>query len=377
MDYYEVLGLKKGASTEEIKKAYKELAKKYHPDVSKEAEAEKKFKEINEAYSVLSDAEKKQNYDNYGEAYKGFEGYKQQGFGQGMDFDFESIFNNFGFGNFSDFSEMSDLFGGGFGKARGRGHKDNGSNIKIELTVSFEEAAFGATKEIAFERIERCEKCGGTGAEGAMKTCNTCKGKGAEIRQTRTPFGIFQSQTICHTCGGKGKVPEKECHACSGNGLIAKKTTLSIKVPAGINNGNHLRLAGKGHEGKNGSGDLFIIVFIEPHEIFKRDEEDIYAEIPISFTEAALGATVEVPTLDGKADLKIPAGTQTGTIFKMKGKGIKKLNKEGCGDEYIKTIIETPKSISKKQRELLEELEKETQSAKKRKSIFDKILGKF
>jgi len=373
MGHYETLGLKKGASLEEIKKAYKDLAKKYHPDVSKEEHAEKKFKEINEAYSVLSDSEKKQNYDNYGDAAKNFQGYQQQGFGQGQDFDFEDIFNQFGFGsNFSGFSDLNEMFGGGSKRQK----RDTGSNVKIEVNISFKEAAFGETKEVVYERIERCEKCHGSGAEGEMKQCATCRGKGFEVRQQRTPFGIFQTQGVCHTCSGKGEIPEKVCSACRGDAFTAKQARINVKIPAGIDNGNHLRLAGKGHEGRHGAGDLFIVVIVEDHEIFKRDEEDIYAEIPISFTEAALGSTVEVPTLEGNADLKIPAGTQTGTIFKMKGKGIQRLNKDGRGDEYVKVIIETPKNLSKKQKELLEELESEVQSAKKRKSIFDKILGK-
>jgi molecular chaperone DnaJ len=378
-DYYEILGLKKGATLEEIKRAYKELAKKYHPDVSKEHEAEKKFKEINHAYSVLSDPEKKQNYDNHGEAYKGFEGYQQHGFGQGTDFDFEDIFNQFGFSNFSSFSDLGDLFGGrgARGGAGGRQKRDIGSNIKMELTITFEEAAFGVAKEISYERIERCEKCGGSGAEGGqVKECPTCRGKGYEVRQQRTPFGVFQTQAVCHTCSGRGQISEKECKHCAGNGFLAKQTKLSVKIPAGVNTGNHLRLEGKGHEGKHGAGDLFVLIFVESHAIFKRDEEDIYAEIPISFTEAALGAKVDVPTLDGRAELKIPAGTQTGTIFRLKGKGIVRLNKQGEGDEFVKVIVETPKSVSKKQKELLEKLESEMQSAKKRKSLFDKLIGK-
>lgn len=374
-DYYEVLGLKKGASLDEIKKAYKEKAKKFHPDVSKEHDAEKKFKEVNEAYSILSDPEKKENYDKFGDNYKGFSGYNQQGFGSGAgsDFDFEDIFSQFGFSGFSDINEM---FGGRSSGGR-RQKKDVGSNIKAELKITFNEAVFGATKEISYERIQKCEKCHGSGAEGELKTCPTCKGRGSEVRQQRTPFGIFQTQAVCHTCGGKGQIAEKECANCNGNGFISSRTKLSVKIPAGIDNGNHLRLEGKGNEGQHGSGDLFIVIIVEAHDVFKRDEEDVYAEIPISFTESALGATVEVPTLDGKADLKIPNGTQTGTIFKIKGKGIKRLNLESFGDECIKVIVDTPKNLSKKQRELLEELEKETQSAKKRKGIFEKILGKF
>jgi molecular chaperone DnaJ len=375
-DYYSVLGLSKGASVDEVKKAYKVLAKKYHPDVSKEPEAEKKFKEVLEAYQILSDPEKKQNYDNYGDSYKNFQGYNQQGagFGQGqrMDFDFEDIFNQFtGF----DF-DFGSMFGGRSGTSRKR-NSDYGSNIKFNLTLSFNEAVFGVEKEISYDRITRCAHCKGTGAEGELKTCKTCNGSGVELRQQRTPFGIFQSQTTCHTCRGKGKVAEKECSKCNGNGLITKKESLNVKIPAGVNTGNHLKLSGKGHEGIDGSGDLFVIVFVEQHEIFKRDEADIYAEIPISFTEAALGATVEVPTLSGKADLKIPSATQTGTIFRLKGKGIKNLEASSFGDEYVKVIVETPKKLSKKQKELLEEYEKGAKTAKKRESFFKKVLGKF
>ncbi len=371
-DYYNVLGLQKGASVDDVKKAYKKLAKQYHPDVSSHPEAEKKFKEIVEAYQVLSDPEKKQNYDNYGDAYKNFQGYSQgfgQGQGFGMDFDFEDIFNQFGFSGFGD------IFGGG---KTNRNRKDYGQNIKVNMTISFEEAAFGIEKELSYEKIDKCGSCNGTGAEdGKQKTCDACNGSGREIRQQRTPFGIFQSQSTCRKCGGVGKISEKECRKCGGNGFETKNHKIKIKIPAGINTGNHLRMQNKGHAGKDGTGDLYVVVFVETHEIFKRDEEDIYAEIPISFAEAALGTTAEVPTLKGKADLKIPAGTQTGTIFRLKGKGIKSLNSTNYGDEYIKVIVETPKKVSKKQKELLEKLEKEEKMSKKRKSFFEKILGKF
>ncbi|MFA5357787.1 MAG: molecular chaperone DnaJ [archaeon] len=369
-DYYGVLGLKKGASTDEIKRAYKELAKKYHPDVSSDKDAEKKFKEVSEAYSVLSDPEKKTNYDNYGNTYKQFEGFQGFDFGKGMDIDFEDIFNQFGFESFGE-------FGRSFGSTN-RAGGDFGSNIKVEVSLSFEEAAFGITREINYSRTVKCRKCGGSGAEkGEFETCKVCKGKGFVTRQTNAGPILFQSRGICHHCRGVGKVPKEKCHECGGNGLLTKKISVEVKIPAGINTGNHLRVKGHGNEGRDGSGDLFVIIFVEPHKIFKRDNEDIYTEIPISFTEAALGATIEVPTLRGKADLKIPAGTQTGTIFKMKEKGIKKLGKDSFGDEYVKVIVETPKKISEKQQKLLEEMEKEEQLAKKRKSFFSKILGKF
>jgi len=370
-NYYEILGLKKDATTDDIKKAYKELAKKYHPDVSKEENATEKFKEINEAYSVLSDSEKKQNYDSYGEAYKNFQGYNQQGFGHGTDFDFEDLFNNFsGFGGSFGFGDINDLFGG----ARRGQRKDNGSNIRINLSIKFEEAVSGTTKEINYERVKRCEKCSGTGAEGELKNCPQCNGRGVEVKQQRTPFGIFQMQTTCKKCSGTGKVAEKQCRECDGNGFITVDEKLKVKIPAGINTGNHLRLQGKGNEGKHGSGDLFIVMLVEKNDVFKRDDEDIYAEVPISFAEAALGATIEVPTLEGKADLHVPSGTQSGTIFKMKGKGIKKLDSNEKGDEYIKVIIETPKKMSKKQKDLLEQLRNEENASKKRKGLFDRIF---
>ncbi len=371
-DYYTILGLKKGATAEEIKKAYKNLAKKYHPDVSKDSDAEKKFKEVVEAYQVLSDPEKKQNYDNYGDAYKNFQGYNQQGFGHGgVDFDFEDIFNQFTGGGGFDFSDI-------FGSSQKNNRRDFGTNLKYNLTISFKEAAMGCEKEIKFERITRCKSCEGSGAKDKkMKTCSNCNGKGRVIRQQRTPFGIFQSQSTCHTCNGSGTIAENLCNACNGNGLLTKKETIKIKIPAGINTGNHLKVEGKGHSGRDGESDLFVVIFVEDHEIFKRDEYDIYAEVPISFSESALGAKIEVPTLNGKADLKIPAGTQTGTIFRLKSKGIKYLNKDIYGDEYVKVIVETPKKLSKKQKELFESIAKEEKESKKRKGLFEKIFDKL
>jgi molecular chaperone DnaJ len=372
-DYYKVLGINKGASAEEVKKAYKKLAKQYHPDVSSDPDAEKKFKEVVEAYQVLSDPEKKQNYDNYGDAYKNFQGFGRQGFGGqgGMDFDFEDIFSQFTGGGGFDFS---DIFGG-----RGqRKRRDTGTNLKYNLRISFEEAAFGCEKEIEYDRIKKCEKCDGSGAKGGnTKTCSVCNGQGRVVRQQKTPFGIFRSQSTCPECSGSGEVAETKCLYCNGQGLVTEKEKIKVKVPAGINTGNHLKVAGKGHAGKDGESDLYVVIFVESHEIFKRDDFDIYTEVPISFSEAALGSTIEVPTLKGKAELKVPKATQTGTIFKMKNKGIKYLNKDIYGDEFVKVIVETPTKLSKKQKELLEKLSSEDKAAKKRKGLFEKILDKL
>jgi len=254
-----------------------------------------------------------------------------------------------------------------FGRRNRQQTHDGGSNIKVNLTLSFEEAVFGTNKDLKYKKITRCKKCKGTGAEGKLKTCPTCQGRGAEVRQQRTPFGVFQTQTTCRHCKGVGSVAEKECATCRGAGLITEKENLDIKIPAGINTGNHLRMNGKGHDGKDGSGDLFVVIYVEPHEIFKRDNEDIYAEIPISFTESALGTTVEVPTLKGKADLKIPSGTQTGTIFKMRGKGIQKINSSSYGDEYIKVIVETPKKTFKKRKRNTKKAFKRRKNSKRKK----------
>ena len=373
-DYYDVLGLKKGANMDEVKSAYKKLAKKYHPDLNKDKEAEEKFKEILEAYQTLSDPQKKQNYDQFGHAASGFQGF--QGFrgfeNQGFDFDFSEIFGS-GFSGFGGMDEIFRAFGG-----RTRDTPTKGANLRVDINISFEEAAFGTKKTITLTRIENCEKCKGKGGTGE-ETCSQCKGQGI-LRQTRkTPFGIFSTQTTCPKCSGKGKTTKNTCEKCQGRGRIKQKRQIEVKIPAGIGTGNHLRLHGEGNAGTKGgpNGDLFAVIFVEQHEIFKRDGPDIFAEMPISFTEAALGTSLEVPTLEKKETIKIPRGTQTGTIFRLKGKGIKKLNEQGFGDEYVKVIVETPTKMSKKQKELFEELAKEEKLDKERKSFFEKLKKKF
>ena len=372
IDYYKVLGLEKGASVEEVKRAYKRLAKKYHPDISKEQDAEAKFKEVLEAYQTLSDPQKKANYDRFGHAAEGFQGF--QGFrgfnARDFEFDIGDLFNGFG-GAFG--GNFGDAFRGAFGqKSR------NGSSIRYDINISFEDAAFGTEREISIERTDSCSKCNGAGGEGKT-TCQICQGRGVIRQERRTPFGIFATQSSCHNCSGEGTVVEKICKKCNGKGIAKVKKKIKVKIPEGIASGNHLRLQGQGNAGRKGgqAGDLFVVVFVEPHKIFKRDGIDIYAEIPISFAEATLGTKLDVPTLKGKATIRVPAGTQSGTIFRLKEKGIKDIEGTGRGDEYIKAIVQIPTRMTRKQRELIEALAEEDGMKKERKSFFQKLGERF
>jgi molecular chaperone DnaJ len=372
-DYYDVLGLKKGAGVDEVKSAYKELAKKYHPDLNKEAGAEEKFKELLEAYQVLSDPEKKANYDQFGHAAEGFQGF--QGFrgagARGFDFDFGDIFENMG--GFSEFG-FGDIFREAFGGRGARAAPSHGSNLRLDLSISFEEAAFGAEKTVHIERIESCEQCNGKGGSGE-ETCSQCKGHGVITQSRRTMFGIFSTQSPCGKCGGSGKTVRNVCKSCNGKGKIKIRKEIKVKIPAGVDSGNHLRLHGQGNAGSRGgrAGDLFVVILVEPHKVFKRDGVDIFAEVPISFAEAALGTKLDVPTLDGEATIKVPAATQTGTIFRLKDKGVKELEGSGFGDEYVKVIVETPRKMSGRQRELFEEMVKEENLREERKGFFDRF----
>lgn len=373
-DYYDILGVSRDASEDEIRKAYKRLAKKYHPDISTEPNAEEKFKEIQEAYSVLSDKQKRQAYNSFGHGFEGFKGFQRSsGFSgtggfSGFDFDFSDIFNAFTGSGFSD------IFGEGFRHESG---PRSGSDIKVTLSVSFEEAAFGTEKEIVIERTALCSACNGKGyiKESDVQTCPACHGSGRTVRARRTMFGVFQTVTTCNKCGGTGKIVKNPCKKCNGKGFVREKNRVKVKIPAGINSGNYLRLKGQGNAGQRGGryGDVYVVIFVEPHEIFKRDNSDVYCEIPISFSEAALGSEIEAPTLYGMAKLRVPPGTQSGTIFRMKGKGIKKLNSSGKGDEYVKVILETPKSLSREERELFKELLKKEKTRNNRKSFFEKF----
>ena len=375
-DYYELLGVDRSASDDEIKKAYRKMAKKYHPDLNpNNAEAEKKFKAVNEAYEVLSDSQKKARYDQYGHA--GVDPNFGAGAGAGAG----------GFGGF-DFGDIGDIFGSFFGGGFGGGRENpnaprRGNDTGTTLYLSFEEAAKGCKKKINVTRVETCSDCSGSGAEkgSTPKTCPTCQGRGRVTITQRTPFGTMQTQQVCSQCGGKGKIIDKPCRTCAGKGRIRKNKEQEVTVPAGIGDGQVLNLRGAGDAGVNGgpSGDLRINISIRPHPIFTRDGYDVFCEIPITFAQAALGAEVIVPTIDGKVKINIHEGTQPGDEIKLKNKGIERLNSIGRGDQYVKVAVEVPKNLTAKQKTLLKEFDRTTdeKNYKKRNSFFDKVKEFF
>lgn len=359
-DYYEVLGIDKSASADEIKKAYRKLAKQYHPDLNKDnPEAAEKFKEVGEAYSVLSDEEKKARYDQFGHA--GVDG-NAGGFGGG------------GFGGFGDFSDLGDIFGsffgggggfGGFGGGQSRRNApQKGRDIRAHIDLTFEEAAFGCTKDVKVSRLENCEACSGSGAKVGTKAenCSRCGGRGQIRSVQNTPFGQIQTNTTCPECRGKGTVIKERCPECQGAGKNRKSDKITINIPAGVNDGQSVRVRTKGDAGENGgpNGDLYVTINIKRHPIFERDEYDVYVEMPISFVQASLGCEIEVPTLDGKKMYTIPEGTQSGTKFRLKGVGIPYPNSSGRGDEYVTVNVEIPKNLNQKQRDALMKFAEET-----------------
>ena len=352
-DYYEVLGIKKGASESEIKSAFRKQAMKYHPDKNPgNKEAEEKFKEINEAYSILSDPDKKEKYDRFGHA--------------GVDPN-----AGFGGGGFSgDFSDLGDIFGdifgggfsggfGGFSQARRNGPR-KGRDLQKGVSITFEEAAFGTKKEIKLTKYVACEECGGSGAQKGTgkKTCPTCNGRGQVQSVQRTPFGQFATSRVCETCGGTGQVIEKPCTACGGSGKVKKTVTIAVSIPAGVDNDSVVTIRGQGEPGENGgpSGDLYLVMSVAPHKLFTRKGNDLWIEMPITFTQAALGDELVVPTLTEKVQYKIPAGTQPGTVFRLKGKGIKNVRTGRAGDLYVKVNLEVPTKLSSKQKKQIQEL---------------------
>ena len=346
-DYYEVLGVKKDASETDIKKAFRQMAKKYHPDVNPgDKTAEGKFKEVNEAYDILSDPQKRSRYDQFGHA--GVDPNASAGpfggFG-GVDFDLGDIFDSF-FGGF-----------GGRSSSRARNAPQKGADIKQRIDLTFEEAAFGVEKELNIPRKETCEKCGGTGAkEGSQPvTCTACRGTGQTQVRQNTPFGQFSSVQTCTTCHGEGKIISNPCAQCGGSGTIRKSARLSVKIPGGIDNGQSISLRGEGEPGARGGprGDLYVTVGVKKHPLFTREDFDVICEMPITFVQAALGSEVEVPTLDGKVKYTIPEGTQTGTVFRLRNKGVPRLGGNGRGDQYVKVLIEVPKKLNEKQKKIL------------------------
>ena len=347
-DYYEVLGISKGASEDEIKKAYKKMARKYHPDLNPDnKEAEEKFKEVNEAYEVLSDPNKKARYDQYGHA--------------GVDPNFGAGGAGFD-GNF-DFGDLGDIFGSFFGGGFGGGRLTNpnapqrGESIRLSLTISFEEAAFGCEKEVTVERMEQCGTCSGSGCAAGTtpEVCPDCHGSGQVQVRRQTPMGVFATSSPCGRCGGKGKIIHQPCPDCRGTGAVRKRKTIKASIPAGIDNGQTISIRSQGHAGKNGgpAGDLLITITVRPHELFRREGTSVLCEAPITFAQAALGAELEIPTIDGKVKYDLPEGTQSGTTFRLKGKGIPSINGRGRGDQYVTVYIETPRNLNKEQKEAL------------------------
>lgn len=385
-DYYEVLGVSRTATDAEIKKAYRKLAMKYHPDYNPgDKDAEEKFKEINEANEVLSDPKKRQLYDQYGFAGVDPNYAAQNGGGPG------------GFGGFSGFGGdgvdlgdiFGDIFGGGFGGFGGSSRSANpnaprkGQDIRVRITLTFDEAVHGCKKNITITRQQECTECHGSGcaAGSSPETCPDCGGRGFVIRQQRTPFGVMQTQQPCSRCGGKGKLIKNPCKSCHGSGTIAVKKTLEANVPAGIDDDQGFRLSGMGNAGTNGgpAGDVIVAVTVRPSEVFQRDENNIYVVFPITYSQAVLGDTITVPSIDGKVEVNVPEGTQSGTTFRLRGKGIQYVNGRGRGDMYVKCEVEIPKKLSRTQREALKKFEGtlKEDNYEKRKGFFKKLKDMF
>ncbi len=371
-DYYEVLGVKKDASADEIKKAYRKSAMKYHPDRNPgDKDAEEKFKEIGEAYEVLSDEEKRSRYDQYGFA--------------GVDPNFNAGGGGFGggfggFGGFGDFGDIfGEFFGGGSRSSSRRNAPIRGENVGVRLELTFEEAAFGTEKQVSAQRIENCSACKGTGsADGVVETCSKCNGTG-QVRTVQNFMGMqMQSSSVCPQCSGRGKIIKNPCTTCRGKGKVRRTQKIKVKIPAGVDSGQSVRVRDEGCVGSNGgpNGDLLVEIYIKRHPIFTRQNMDVFCEVPITFTQAALGAEIEVPTLDGKTSFTIPEGTQTGKMFVLPGKGIPQVgNSKRRGDHRFVVVVETPTKLTKEQKELLRKLDDslDGKSSPKRKKFFETL----
>lgn len=344
-DYYDVLGVSKSADESEIKKAYRQLAKKYHPDMNPgDAEAEQKFKEVNEAYDVLSDSDKRAKYDQYGHAA------------------FDPASGGAGYGGFGDFGfDIGDIFSSFFGGGSFSGRRNGpirGDDVTVRLTLTFEEAVFGCAKDVTYQKIQKCSDCGGSGAAAGTtpKTCSACGGSGQVRVQQRTPLGYMQTQKACDACRGTGKIVEKPCSSCSGKGFVRVSKKLGVNIPAGIDDGQQIKLRGQGSDGMNGgsTGDLNIVISVRPHAVFEREGNDLFCEVPITYAEATLGAEIEVPTLEGSQKYTIPEGTQSGTTFTLRQKGVQYLNSRQKGNLNFTVVVEIPKNLNAEQKKLLE-----------------------
>ena len=375
-DYYEVLGIQKGASEDEIKKAYRRMAKEYHPDLHPgDKEAEARFKEVGEAYEVLSDSQKKARYDQYGHAGvdpnfgAGGGGWGNAGSWGGVDIDLGDIFSSF--------------FGGGGGRRANPNAPRQGSDVSASVIISFEEAAKGCQKQVDVRVVKPCTDCGGSGAAKgtSASTCPQCHGTGQETRQQRTPFGVMQTQTTCSRCGDKGKIIETPCRTCNGVGQVRVAEKVGINIPAGIDDGQILTVRGKGNAGVNGgpAGDLEVQVSVRPHPIFERRGYDLLCDLPLTFAQLALGADIQIPTLDGKHEYNLKEGTQPDDIIRLKGKGIPYVNGRGKGDLIARVTVEVPQNLNGKQKELLRQFEESlgNKNYQKRESFFDKLKDMF
>ncbi|EXX87966.1 molecular chaperone DnaJ [Paenibacillus darwinianus] len=341
-DYYEVLGVGKDASAEDVKKAYRKLARQYHPDVNKATDAEDKFKEVKEAYDILSDDQKRAIYDRHGHVDP------NQGFGGA------------GGQDFGGFGDIFDMFFGGGGGRRDPNAPQRGNDLQYTMTIEFKEAVFGKETEITIPRTESCDTCHGSGAKPGIKpeTCSVCRGSGQQEVVQNTPFGRIVNRRACTNCSGTGRVIKERCSTCHGSGKVKKQRKINVRIPAGVDEGAQIRISGEGEAGVRGgpAGDLYIVLRVKPHEFFDREKDDIYCEVPLTFAQAALGDEIEIPTLTEKVKLKIPAGTQTGTYFRLKGKGVPRLRGYGQGDQHVKVTVVTPTNLSDEQKELLRQL---------------------
>lgn len=367
-DYYEVLGVGKNASKDEIKKAYRKLSKKYHPDINKDPGADEKFKEAKEAYENLSDDQKRAQYDQFGhtDPNQGAGGFGGGDFG--------------GFGGFDDI--FSSIFGGG-ARRRDPNAPRQGADLQYTMTLSFEEAVFGKDTSIEIPREETCETCKGSGARPGTKpeTCTHCGGSGQLNVEQNTPFGKIVNRRVCHYCSGTGKQIKHKCSTCGGSGKVNKRKTIKVNIPAGVDDGQQMRVSGQGEPGVNGgpSGDLFVVFHVRNHEFFERDGDDIYCEMPLTFAQAALGDEIEVPTLHGKVKLKVPAGTQTGTKFRLKGKGVANVRGYGQGDQHIVVRVVTPTNLTENQKDIIREFAEVSGNRpdEQEMSFFDKVKRAF